>query len=562
MKTVKRLWVTAMALCLGLSLISCGMAEEEVEESGEQTGRLESAAVNPEITDIELTREFVGTIEADTETNVIPLANGEILTMNFEVGDVVHEGDLMLTLDDTDARLSMAQAEAGLKTSQAGLQAAQAASDAAKAAKTASDAQIQESLNQAVTESQEKAASAQDAAEALKAAEYSKNLAAQTYENADSHIHDYNHRKEYLENKIKELNEAVNALERGGNADDPAVIAEMAALEVNVDALKSELDVVNSEYSKDDLVLARYQAAIEQQTSQYDVASAKRAKEIADKVLSDYMNFSLGRAVADAQAQAAAADAQVQSSAAAVNEAAAEITGAEADMTTAQVNLDRTQVLAPVSGVVTAKRLKEHDTAGNGEAAYVISSADSVNITFYVTEKTVKLLSPGQKTMIRKGDQECEGNIIFVSNVLDEETGMFKVKSSVSAKASDFVKGTTVKLETATEKAKGALTVPVDALWFENRRAFVYVARDGKAIRTEVELGVITDESVQVLSGLSTEDVVLLSRSTVLRNGVDVEVYQDSAENEGSVSEDGKKDTSGENASGAVEEDNTEDGNE
>ncbi len=525
MKIAKRLGIAVLITCLSAPLFSCGLFGEE-EETEVVTTKLEVETIQPSTADIELTREFVGTVQADTETNVIPLAEGEITKMLFEVGDVVQEGDLMLTLDDQDARLSVAQAEAGLQTSKAGLAAAQAASEAAKAAKTASDAQIQESLNQAVTESQEMAANAQDAADAVKAAEYARNLANQSYDNADSHIHDYNRRRDYLEDKIKELDGQVNELSNGPDAADPRVQGEIAALEANVDALKSELDVVKTEYSKDDLILERYQAAITQITSGYDLESAKRAKEIADKVLSDYINFSIGRAVADAQAQAAAADAEVQSSAAAVNEAAAGVTGAEADMDSAKLSLDRTQVVAPVSGVVTAKYLKEHDTAGDGEAAYVISSADSVNVTFYCTEEMQKLLAPGQKTLIKKGDEEFEGNVVFISQVLDEETGLFKVKSSISGRASDFVKGTTVKIDTGAEKAKGVLTLPIDAVRYEDRQAYVFVARDGKAIRTDVAVGLIGDQEAEIKEGINPEDQVILSRSSLLRNGSEIRVIK------------------------------------
>ena len=69
---------------------------------------------------------------------------------------------------------------------------------------------------------------------------------------------------------------------------------------------------------------------------------------------------------------------------------------------------------------------------------------------------------------------------------------------------------------------KGAMTIPVEALFNENGQNFVYRVVDNKLSKTDITIGATTDTEVEVLSGLSSGDVVALSGPTQYSDGLTV----------------------------------------
>ena len=55
-------------------------------------------STNPQVRDIVINTNLVGTLEPLEEVTVIPMMSGEVLTVEFEVGDKVSEGDILATI--------------------------------------------------------------------------------------------------------------------------------------------------------------------------------------------------------------------------------------------------------------------------------------------------------------------------------------------------------------------------------------------------------------------------------------------------------------------------------
>ena len=66
--------------------------------------------------------------------------------------------------------------------------------------------------------------------------------------------------------------------------------------------------------------------------------------------------------------------------------------------------------------------------------------------------------------------------------------------------------------------------IPEEALFPVGDEKYVYRIADGKARRQKVDIGQRRDAKVEVLSGLSTGDVVVTAGQIKLREGVAVEI--------------------------------------
>jgi membrane fusion protein (multidrug efflux system) len=69
-----------------------------------------------------------------------------------------------------------------------------------------------------------------------------------------------------------------------------------------------------------------------------------------------------------------------------------------------------------------------------------------------------------------------------------------------------------------------AVVIPEQAIWPQGRDTFVYRVVDGKAALTKVELGVRHPGEVEVLKGLSANDVVVTDGQMKLKDGAPVMV--------------------------------------
>ena len=108
----RRLLACLLAAMILLSAAGCQTKVEQATAPVQD----ESIAVEtqtPQIGDLALTTEFIGTIEPDEQVSVIPKVGGTVLHTYAEVGQTVKKGDLLFEIDDSDAALAYRMAQAG-----------------------------------------------------------------------------------------------------------------------------------------------------------------------------------------------------------------------------------------------------------------------------------------------------------------------------------------------------------------------------------------------------------------------------------------------------------------
>ena len=212
----------------------------------------------------------------------------------------------------------------------------------------------------------------------------------------------------------------------------------------------------------------------------------------------------------------------------ALNSAQSSLEPAQATLRSSQLGVESAEyqlslhsVKSPISGVVEAVNVTENNFTPSGTTAFIISNGGNKTVTFYVTDQVRQTLELGQAVTVAYGGNGYDGVITEISGVVDGITGQFKVKASVSG-AQSLPDGLSVELTTAAYRAEDAVLVPSDALFFESGEAYVYVARDGAAMRTEVTVGIYTTETSAVTEGLEPGTEVITTWSSGLRDGVAV----------------------------------------
>ena len=520
MRRIKKSIVSIFVLSLVFCLTGCN-STENTEEATEDK-RITVKVDTPKISSIENSGDFIGTVQSEEQVYVMSKLSGDVTETFFEVGDYVNEGDLLFTVDDTSAQIQLKQANASLSSANASLNTAKAGVNTANANINYQTASVTESFAKSDTTE--------------KQLQLSIDQAEVNFRNNEINIGTLDNTLTNLKDKLNDVNDGIDALKpqlEGAKAEYAAALSDaqsnptdQAKQEVN--AKKSILDTYSSnlsslESSKDSLESSIKQTEASISTAKNSNCLIVEQADIARDQKSDYQNYTRATIGNGGLASLAQAQAGVVQAEAGVVQSKAGITQAQAAVEAAKLQLDYANVTAPVSGIITSKGVTKNNMTSTGSVAYTIMSDGSKFVVFYVSEDIMRELQVGQSITVEKNNEELEAVITENPQVADANTGLFMVKARVNGNE-DLVSGIKVKLNMTTKHADNVMTLPIDAVYHESEKSFVYTYVNGKANKVYVETGLYDDEKIEIISGITTDDQVITTWSSQLRNGSEVKV--------------------------------------
>lgn len=521
MRRIKKSIVSIFVLSLVFCLTGCN-STENTEEATEDK-RITVKVDTPKISSIENSGDFIGTVQSEEQVYVMSKLSGDVTETFFEVGDYVNEGDLLFTVDDTSAQIQLKQANASLSSANASLNTAKAGVNTANANINYQTASVTESFAKSDTTE--------------KQLQLSIDQAEVNFRNNEINIGTLDNTLTNLKDKLNDVNDGIDALKpqlEGAKAEYAAALANAQADPNNTtfqevaNAKKSILNTYSSNLSELEASKQSIENSIKQ--TEASISTAKNSNcliveqaDIARDQKSDYQNYTRATIGNGGLASLAQAQAGVVQAEAGVVQSKAGITQAQAAVDAAKLQLDYANVTAPVSGIITSKGVTKNNMTSTGSVAYTIMSDGSKFVVFYVSEDIMRELQVGQSITVEKNNEELEAVITENPQVADANTGLFMVKARVNGNE-DLVSGIKVKLNMTTKHADNVMTLPIDAVYHESEKSFVYTYVNGKANKVYVETGLYDDEKIEIISGITTDDQVITTWSSQLRNGSEVKV--------------------------------------
>lgn len=172
-------------------------------------------------------------------------------------------------------------------------------------------------------------------------------------------------------------------------------------------------------------------------------------------------------------------------------------------------------VKAPISGMF----FKTDDI----ENPYVIYDIDNIGIEIYVTENDVVKMSVGQKAIVKISalNKEVEGEVAYVSKLPID--GKFKVRVKIEYfEELRFGYGASVKINIS--EKENVMVIPYQALYMDNNEKYYVIKKEYRdeyynnfmndateladEYKTFVKVGTITNNKVEILSGLTVGDKI------------------------------------------------------
>jgi RND family efflux transporter MFP subunit len=235
----------------------------------------------------------------------------------------------------------------------------------------------------------------------------------------------------------------------------------------------------------------------------------------------------------DAEAKDKEAEAQISSSQAALSEAENQLDVALASQKQYTALSAYTNIVAPFDGVVTKRyadtgALVQAGTSSATQAMPVVRVAetDVFRLTLPVPESAVPQVHLGSVVQVRVQalGRTFEGKVARFADSVDEDTRTMHTEVDVRNTDRSLVQGMYAEVSLTLAHKDAALTVPVQALVRNGAEASVLIiGAENRLEERRVQLGLEGTNNIEVLSGLSEGDHVLIGSRGEFRAGDRVE---------------------------------------
>ena len=188
----------------------------------------------------------------------------------------------------------------------------------------------------------------------------------------------------------------------------------------------------------------------------------------------------------------------------------------------AKLELSYTEIVAPFDGVVAQRMAKEGNLIQINQAMFRVVDTSRLEAVLNVPERELATLKAGQPVALRVDAAPgvvFDGAIDRVSPVVDAASGTFRVVAAFSEPSGMLKPGMFGRIEVIYDERQQALTVPREALIEGEGVPAVFVVREGRAVRTPIEIGHLSGSVAEVRGGLDEGDRVVTTGKVTLRDG-------------------------------------------
>ncbi|MEH1835400.1 MAG: efflux RND transporter periplasmic adaptor subunit [Nostoc sp.] len=234
-----------------------------------------------------------------------------------------------------------------------------------------------------------------------------------------------------------------------------------------------------------------------------------------------------------AQAKLDAAKKKVNADRASIAQAQANVQQSQAETAATSVNLNYKKVLAPISGIVGDFQVKVGDYLNTGQTITTITSNNAFDMRISVPSNYAAQLRP--RLTVNLVDPKTNkplgtGSIYYISPQVDTSAQGILTKARFPNQSGRLRDGQYVRARLFWATKPGIL-IPTAAVSQVGAQDFVFVAqsesKDGKTVQVArqrpVKLGVIQDQSYQVISGIKSGEQLIVSGIQSLVDGAPIQ---------------------------------------
>ena len=204
----------------------------------------------------------------------------------------------------------------------------------------------------------------------------------------------------------------------------------------------------------------------------------------------------------------------------------------EAQLVSANAKLNDLTIRAPFSGVL---GFREVSKGAYIDAGSIITSLDDlslIKVDFHLPERLLTHIHVGQQITAFNSayrDKEFVGKITAIDSRIDSSTRSIKVRATISNKALKLHPGMLLNISVLLQ-VENILQLPESSIIPIEDKHYVFVEKQGKAVRKTIKIGRRHPGVVEVISGLDEGEQVVVEGALKLRDGSAVSIIGEEVE--------------------------------
>ncbi len=205
----------------------------------------------------------------------------------------------------------------------------------------------------------------------------------------------------------------------------------------------------------------------------------------------------------------------------------AQVRQAEAGLEEVEINLKDSLVKSPINGTVSQLNIERGELVSAGQPLLRVINLEEMLVEIDLTAESVSRITLGDKVNVRPEIMQhyIEGEISSISPAADLESRTFRVEVKIDNLDRRIKAGMFAAVQLTKGEAGDAVIVPIDSVVDLNTDSpFIFVVENNRAVRKEIEIGIITDTQVEVLKGLEAGKKVIVKGQNRIEPDAEVEV--------------------------------------
>lgn len=200
----------------------------------------------------------------------------------------------------------------------------------------------------------------------------------------------------------------------------------------------------------------------------------------------------------------------------------------KADIELVKSRISQTELRAPFSGYIGLRQVSVGAYASPGVVVSKLTKTSSLKLEFSMNENQVRQIPVGSSVSFTVANDLniYTANVYAIESQLDPTTLTLKARARYANAGGKLKPGISANIQTLISETPDAILIPSISSISEMGRDIAFVYKNGVAKEVEITKGYRTSSAVQILSGLSAGDTLLVTGVMQLRNDMPIKISE------------------------------------
>lgn len=201
-----------------------------------------------------------------------------------------------------------------------------------------------------------------------------------------------------------------------------------------------------------------------------------------------------------------------------------EVETIKADKEELDVMIDYASIRAPFSGTIGLRNVSPGSYLSAGTSVARLVKSDVLKLEFSIPEGQANKVKAGQEVRFSISDNDSlfTAKVYATEPVINENTRALRVRARASNSDMKLIAGAFAEITLTLDSIPKAFLVPTEAVVPELNSQIVYTIENGEIAKKQVQQGIRFPKYIQIKSGLSEGDTVMISGLLQAKEGMPV----------------------------------------